>query len=191
MQNKFKREWGAKALALLVVAGYSVAVPQLARPQDSSEGAPAEEEIDPNAIAGFQTREYKIRPKKLWKALLRELEEHGYPPEEVDEKAHIVKTSFVDFEAKDFEGEVVGPPPTLGPNQHILMMKKTQMGKVSLEVRLAKSKAGTEMQVRARILVAGMDRRKRLRVLIDRRSSGIIEADFIERLETALGVEPL
>ena len=47
------------------------------------------------------------------------------------------------------------------------------------------------MKVRARILVDGMDRRKMIRVLVDRRSSGIIEADFIERLETTLGIEPI
>ncbi len=86
---------------------------------------------------------------------------------------------------------MVEPPPTIGANRHILTMRKIRMGKVSLEVRVAKSEAGTEMKVRARILVDGMDRRRMIHVLVDRRSSGIIEADFIERLETTLGIEPI
>ena len=193
MQEQFKREWIARALALMVVAGYAVAVPGLARAQDSSEGAstPADEEITPPDIAEFRTLDYKIRPKKLWKAIISELEERGFPPEEVDKKARIVKTSFVDFESKDFGGQVVDPRLSFGPNRHILSKNKIRMGKVSLEIRVAKSDAGTEMKVRARILVDGMDRRKMIRVLVDRRSSGIIEADFIERLETTLGIEPI
>lgn len=193
MQEQFNREWIARALALMVVAGYAVAVPGLARAQDSSEGAstPADEEITPLDIAEFRTLDYKIRPKKLWKAIISKLEERGFPPEEVDEEARIVKTSFVDFESKDFGGQVVEPRSTFGASRHILSMNKIRMGKVSLEIRIAKSDAGTEMKVRARILVDGMDRRKMIRVLVDRRSSGIIEADFIERLETTLGIEPI
>ncbi len=193
MQEQFKREWIARALALMVVAGYAVAVPGLARAQDSSEDAstPADEEITPLDIAEFRTLDYKIRPKKLWKAIISELEERGFPPEEVDKKARIVKTSFVDFESKDFGGQVVEPRLSFGSNRHILSKNKIRMGKVSLEIRVAKSDAGTKMKVRARILVDGMDRRKMIRVLVDRRSSGIIEADFIERLETTLGIEPI
>ncbi|MEE9291464.1 MAG: hypothetical protein V3U83_00905 [Acidobacteriota bacterium] len=193
MQEQFKREWIARTLALMVVAGYAVAVPGLARAQDSSEDAstPADEEITPLDIAEFRTLDYKIRPKKLWKAIISELEERGFPPEEVDKKARIVKTSFVDFESKDFGGQVVEPRLSFGSNRHILSKNKIRMGKVSLEIRVAKSDAGTKMKVRARILVDGMDRRKMIRVLVDRRSSGIIEADFIERLETTLGIEPI
>lgn len=192
MRKKFKRGWIVKALALMVVVvGSVVAVPELARPQGSSEDVSAEEEFDPRVIADFQTRDYRIRPKKLWKALLRELEGRGYSPEEVDEKARIVKTSFVDVEAKDFEGDIVEPAPTFGLNQHILTMKKIRFGKVSIEARVAKIEAGTELKVRARILVDGMDRKKMLRVLTDRRSSGVIESSFIERLEMTLGIEPL
>ena len=193
MHEQFNREWIARALALMVVAGYAVAVPGLARAQASSEGAstPADEEITPLDIAEFRTLDYKIRPKKLWKAIIRELEERGFPPEEVDKKARIVKTSFVDFESKDFGGQVVEPRLSFGSNRHILSKNKIRMGKVSLEIRVAKSDTGTEMKVRARILVDGMDRRKMIRVLVDRRSSGIIEADFIERLETTLGIEPI
>lgn len=192
MRKKFERGWIVKALALMVVVvGSVVAVPELARPQGSSEDVSAEEEFDPRFIADFQIRDYRIRPKKLWKALLRELEGRGYSPEEVDEKARIVKTSFVDVEAKDFEGDIVEPAPTFGLNQHILTMKKIRFGKVSIEARVAKIEAGTELKVRARILVDGMDRKKMLRVLTDRRSSGVIESSFIERLEMTLGIEPL
>lgn len=192
MQKMFGRGWIVRTVAVMaMVTASGVAVPDHARPQDQSQDATPEAEIDPQAIAGFQTRDYKIRPKKLWKALLKELERRGYPPEEVDEEARIVKTSFVDFESKDFEGEVAEPPPTFGPNQHILTMKKIRLGKVSLEARIARSDAGSKLSIRARILVDGMDRRKMLRVLIDRRSNGIIEADFIERLEASLDIEPV
>ncbi|MCZ6695245.1 MAG: hypothetical protein O7A63_01775 [Acidobacteria bacterium] len=192
MRKKPERGWIVKALALtVVVAAHVAAVPEFARPQDSSEGAPAEEGLRPQSIAGFQTRDYRIRPKKLWKALLRKLEERGYPPEDVDKQARIVKTSFVDFEAKDFDGEVGEEFPNFGPNQPIVTMLKPRFGKVSLEVRVAKSDAGAELKVRARILVDGMDRKKMVRVLVDVRSSGIIESDLIERLETTLGIEPI
>ena len=32
---------------------------------------------------------------------------------------------------------------------------------------------------------------RRLRVLVDRRSSGVIESDFFDKLESALGIEPI
>jgi len=42
---------------------------------------------------------------------------------------------------------------------------------------------GAELKMRARILVMGLDRVKQVRVLVDRRSTGVIESDFIHKLE--------
>lgn len=177
------------ALPLLVVLVAGAA--GLARAQDASTDSGAEDELRFDSIAEFQTRVYKIRPKKLWRGLLRVLEEQSFPPEEIDEEERVVKTSFVDFEAKDYPDEVVEPAPTFSPERHILTLKKLRMGKVSMEAGVRKVDGGTELRVRARILVNGMDRKRMAMVLVDRRSSGVIESVLRSRLEEALGIAPI
>jgi hypothetical protein len=159
------------------------AAPQAAV-QDASPGAPLD------AVSSFQVRIYKIRDKKLWKGLLQALQQAGYPPEEVDEKQMRVKTSFVDFKAIDYSEEVGDPPPRLSGSYHILQMNKVKEGKVSLEGAVARGdKGGAVLSLRARILVQGLDQAKRIRVLADRRSSGVIESDFMQVLEDTLHLE--
>jgi hypothetical protein len=153
---------------------------------DSSAG------IHPDAVSSFQVRSYHTSKKKLWKGLLQALQEAGYPPEVVDAKGMRVKTSFVDFTAKDYSEEVADPAPHLGPNYHILQMSKVKLGKVSLEGLVTSGDKGAAvLSLRARILVDGLDQQKRIRVLTDRRSSGVIESDFMSRLEEALHLERL
>ena len=79
----------------------------------------------------------------------------------------------------------------LGGSYHILQMIKVKQGKVSLEGVVTPTRKGTELRLRARILVMGLDRVRRVRLLVDRRSTGVIEADLIHRLETRLGIEHL
>jgi len=139
----------------------------------------------------FLSRIYKIRPGKLWKGLLETLQAEGFPPEEVDDEAKAVKTSFVDFDQNDYQNQVAEPPPHLGGDYHVLQMLKVTLGKVSLESRIAPGKQGTELRLRARILVTGLDRVRRVRVLVDRRSTGVIEAALIHKLEARMGLEHL
>jgi hypothetical protein len=144
----------------------------------------------PDGISSFVVRTYKTREKKLWKGLLQVLQSSGYPPEVVDEKQMRVKTSFVDFKAMDYSEEVGEPPPLVGPNYHILQMNRVKMGKVSLEgVISSADDGGAVLSLRARILVAGLDQVKKIQVLSDRRSSGVIEADFLRVLEDTLHLE--
>jgi hypothetical protein len=162
--------------------------------ESSEKGSAAQsaaQEIPPDAQSSYVVRTYKIRPAKLWKGLLEGFQSEGFPPEEVDQEKRIVKTSFVDFNQDDYQLEVAEPPPVVGGNYHILQMIKVRHGKVSLEGIVTPAKRGTELKVRARILVAGLDRIKRVQVLADRRSSGVIEADFIHKLEARLGLEHL
>jgi hypothetical protein len=153
---------------------------------DSSAG------IHPDAVSSFQVRSYHTSEKKLWKGLLQVLQEAGYPPEVIDPKGMRVKTSFVDFTAKDYSEEVADPAPHLGANYHILQMSKVKLGKVSLEGLVTSGDKGAAvLSLRARILVDGLDQQKRIRVLTDRRSSGVIESDFMSRLEEALHLQRL
>ncbi len=147
--------------------------------------------IHPDAVSSFLVRNYAIKPKKLWKGLLETLRTAGYPPEEVAEDRMSVKTSFVDFDAKDFPGPVGGRPPEFGPDYAILQLVDAGVGKVSLEGIVSREGRGSALSVRARILVHGLDRRRHLRVLTDRRSTGVIETEFLKRLESALGLRPL
>jgi hypothetical protein len=150
----------------------------------------ADEGIHPDAVSSFQVRSYKTSVKKLWKGLLQVLQQAGYPPEEVNEREKRVKTSFVDFKSSDYSEEVGDPPPRVGANYHILQMNKVKEGKVSLEGVVTKGdKGGAVLSLRARILVQGLDQVKRIRVLTDRRSSGVIESDFLQRLEDTLHLE--
>jgi hypothetical protein len=146
--------------------------------------------IHPDAVSSFQVRAYHISEKKLWKGLLQVLQEAGYPPEEVNAKDLRVKTSFVDFTSKDYSEEVAEPAPHIGPNYHILQMNKVKLGKVSLEGLVTSGEHGAAvLSLRARILVDGLDQQNRIRVLADRRSSGVIESDFMGRLEETLHLE--
>lgn len=155
-----------------------------AAPYDGSSNTP------PDGISSFVVRTYKSREKKLWKGLLQVLQSSGYPPEEVDEKQMRVKTSFVDFKAMDYSEEVGEPPPFVGPNYHILQMNRVKMGKVSLEGVITSAEGGgTVLSLRARILVSGLDQVKKIQVLADRRSSGVIESDFLRVLEDTLHLE--
>ncbi|HET8946061.1 MAG TPA: hypothetical protein VFQ07_03695 [Candidatus Polarisedimenticolia bacterium] len=147
-------------------------------------------DIHPDAVSSFQVRAYKTSEKKLWKGLLQVLQEAGYPPEEVDAKGKRVKTSFVDFSSKDYSEEVADAAPRLGGDYHILQMSKVKLGKVSLEGVITGGEHGASvLSLRARILVDGLDQRKRVRLLTDRRSSGVIESDFLRRLEDTLKLE--
>jgi len=163
------------------------APPASPRPAPAPEGEAA---IHPDAVSSFQVRSYKTSEKKLWKGLLQVLQEAGYPPEEVDAKGKRVKTSFVDFQSKDYSEEVADPAPRLGGNYHILQMSKVKLGKVSIEGVVSEGEHGASvLSLRARILVDGLDQGKRVRLLTDRRSSGVIESDFLRRLEDTLKLE--
>jgi hypothetical protein len=173
----------------------NVPVPERPEPSQSTPAPeptppPAQPEIHPDAVSRFVERDYKIRPKKIWKGLLQALKDAGYPPEEVDEGRMHVKTSFVDFQAKDYPDPVADPPPLFGPDYPIMQMTRVRDGKVSLEAILVAEKHETRLSLRARILVQGLDRRQRIHVLTDRRSSGAIEKTFLARLEGALQIEP-
>ena len=153
--------------------------------------ADGQPDIHPEAVSSLISRTYQIRPKKLWTELLRLLEESGYPPEEVDEKERVVKTSFVDFESKDFSEEVGEPQPRLSADYRILQQRRVRAGKLSLEARVTQGDRGAKLLIRARILVDGLDQENRIRALTDRRSSGVIEADFLRLLEDNLKLERL
>lgn len=182
-------------LALQARAQESPAPPP-ASPPPSEAPEPQEPAVDstagihPDAVSSYQVRSYRIGEKKLWKGLLQVLQEAGYPPEVVDAKAKRVKTSFVDFSSKDYSEEVADPAPHLGANYHILQMSKVKLGKVSLEGLVTSGdRGGAVLSLRARILVDGYDQKNRIRLLTDRRSSGVIESDFMLRLEETLHLE--
>jgi hypothetical protein len=161
-------------------------------PAEAAPAAPYDGSVNtpPDGVSSFVVRTYKTREKKLWKGLLQVLQSSGYPPEEVDEKQMRVKTSFVDFKAMDYSEEVGEPPPLVGPNYHILQMNRVKQGKVSLEgVVSSGENGGTVLSLRARILVSGLDQYKKIQVLADRRSSGVIESDFLRVLEDTLHLE--
>jgi hypothetical protein len=166
-----------------------------AEPPTATDSAPPAEEAQPqpspDELGPFLVRTYKIKPKKLWKGLLETLQASGYPPEELVEQEMSVKTSFVDFSQKTYSEEVAEPPPRLGSNYHILQMNRVLQGKVSLEAHVASKERGAELRIRARILVQGLDRQKSIRVLVDRRSVGVIEGEFLIKLQEALGLERL
>jgi hypothetical protein len=190
--------WSAAlSLALTARAQESRAAPPDAPPPSQ---APESQEpsidssagIHPDAVSSFQVRSYHTSEKKLWKGLLQVLQEAGYPPEVIDAKGMRVKTSFVDFTSKDYSEEVADPAPHLGANYHILQMSKIKLGKVSLEGLVTSGDKGAAvLSLRARILVDGLDQQKRIRVLTDRRSSGVIESDFMGRLEETLHLQRL
>jgi hypothetical protein len=165
-------------------------------PSDDSEGGQAASEASPSQVppelqSSYLVRVYEIRPAKLYKGLLEALKAEGYPPEEIDERGRTVKTSFVDFKQGNFELQVAESPPRLSRSYHVLQLIKMKMGKVSLEGVVAPGKGGSVLRIRARILVTGLDRVKRIRVFVDRRSTGVIEADFIHRLEARMRLEHL
>ncbi len=145
--------------------------------------------IHPDAVSSFLTRLYTMKPKKLWKGLLETLQASGYPPEEVDETHRTVKTSFVDFQQKDYPEDVGEEAPEFGPSYRILQLRHVVEGKVSLEVIVAPGERGSALSIRARVLVHGLDRARRIPVLTDRRSSGVIEKEFLKKLESRLGLE--
>src|SRR5437879_5278328 len=153
------------------------------------EGPPSQ--VPPQVESPFLSRVYKIRPGKLWKGLLESLQSAGFPPEEVDDEGRIVKTSFVEFSQDDYQNQVAEPPLQIGGDYHILQMIKVKQGKVSLEGRIVPGPQGTELRMRARILVMGLDRVHRVRVLVDRRSTGVSEAGMIRKLKAREGLENL
>jgi hypothetical protein len=159
-------------------------------PPAPDDTASADPKTPPDAVSSFQVRVYTAKTKKLWKDLVQALEQAGYPPEEIDDRGRRVRTSFVDFKAADYSEAVADPPPRLGPNYHVLQMNVVRQGKVSLEGIVTKGEGGgAVLSLRARILVDGLDQVKKIRVLADRRSSGVIESDFMRRLEDQFGLE--
>jgi len=165
-------------------------VPPPPPPAELATPSSADQAIHPDAVSSFQVRAYTLGAKRLWNGLLQVLEQSGYPPEEIEEKGRRVKTSFVDFNSRDYSEAVADPPPRLGPGYHILQMNVVKQGKVSLEGIVTKGEdGGSVLSLRARILVDGLDQVKRIRVLADRRSSGVIESDFMRRLEDQLALE--
>ena len=162
---------------------------------EAAEAAPTPDgsasQVPPELRSEYLVRTYKVRPAKLWKGLLESLATEGFPPEEVDEEKRVVKTSFSDFKQDDYLLQVAEAPFPIGGDYHIVQLIKIRLGKVSLEGVVLPADAGAELRVRARILVMGLDRVKRVRVLVDRRSTGVIESDFIHKLEAHLSLERL
>lgn len=186
--------WGAIGVLLLASAG-GVATAQVSREVEPP-GLPAGDaepgaDIHPDAVSSFVTRTYKTGPKDLWKGVLDLLVESGYPPEEVDKKERVVKTEFIDFKATDYSEEVGEAQPRVSDDYTILQMRRVKVGKVSLEIRVSRGERGTDLAIRARILVQGLDRKEGILMLTDRRSSGVIEADFLVVLEERLELERL
>jgi hypothetical protein len=193
------KRWTPPCLAL--VAGMALALAPVSaqdeKPMTPPAGAPSGESTSPDATAGihpdavssFQVRTYHIRGKKLWEGLLRVLGESGYPPEEIDEKGMRVKTSFVDFQARDYSEAVAEAAPRISATYRILQMNQVREGKVSLEGIVSKGEGGAVLSLRARILVQGLDQAKRIKIMVDRRSSGVIESDFLRKLEDTLELE--
>ncbi len=70
-------------------------------------------------------------------------------------------------------------------------MRRVKVGKLSIEARVRQGDRGTDLMIRARILVQGLDQTERILILTDRRSSGVIEADFLRLLEDDLKLERL
>jgi hypothetical protein len=186
--------WGAIGCLLLAWAG-GIAAAQISRvgeePEIPASDAEPGPDIHPDAVSSFVTRTYKIGSKELWKGLLRILEKSGYPPEEVDEKEKVVKTSFIDFKSTDYSEEVGGAQPRISGDYTILQMRRVKVGKVSLEVKVSQGERGADVAIRARILVQGLDRKESILVLTDRRSSGVVEADFLRILEKRLELKRL
>jgi len=147
--------------------------------------------IHPDAVSPFLKRTYSTKPKKLWKALLEELPAAGYPPEEVEQDRRTVRTAFVDFDQANYVQPVADLPPRFGGGYTILQMLKVKSGKASIEAIVAPIEGGAELKLRARLLVQGLDRKRGIRVLTDRRSSGVIEAEFLARLESRQGLKRL
>jgi hypothetical protein len=178
-------------IAAFALTRMGTAVAQVAPvPPPPGSEAPAAPGIHPEAVSSFVVRAYTLGSKKLWKGLIQALEKAGYPPEVVDEKKHRVTTSFVDFKAGDYSEAVADPPPRLGAGYHILQMNEIKQGKVSLECIITKGEGGgAVLSLRARLLVEGLDEVKRIRILTDRRSSGVIESDFMRQLEDDLALE--
>jgi hypothetical protein len=178
------------ALLILFPAPAAAQDAPIPTPPATAETAPPPDAgIHPDAVSSFQVRAYQISPKKLFRGLLDVLGQAGYPPEEIDEKSRKVKTSFVDFNARDYTEAVADPAPRLGATYHIMQMNVIKMGKVSLEGIVTKGEGGDAvLSLRARLLVDGLDQPTRVRVLTDRRSSGVIESDFMRRLEDTLGL---
>lgn len=193
--HNFRAAAPGLAVAVLLVAWLPLRAAEEPPPSDEAPPAAVPETdqenpgVAPEVQSPFQTRTYRARPKKLWKDLLEQLEAAGFPPEEVDDDRFTVRTSFVDFKQDDYSEAVADRPPYLSPRYPILQMVKVREGKVSLEAIIARKGRASELKLRARILVQGVDRRQGIRVLTDRRSSGVIESDFLLKLETALGLE--
>jgi hypothetical protein len=148
-------------------------------------------QIHPDAVSSFLTRAYPTRPDRLWKGLMDTLRAVGYPPEEVDEAHRKVKTSFVDVKGDDFPEPIGDRPPEFGPTYTILQLPRVTEGKLSLEAIVAPEGKGAAISLRARLLVPGLDRKRRVRVLTDRRSSGVVEEEFLKKLELALKIKPI
>jgi hypothetical protein len=156
--------------------------------QPDADTAADAEAIHPDAVSPFLRRGYAMKPKRLWKALLEELPAAGFPPEETDEDRRTVKTAFVDFDQDQHTHPVADMPPRFGGGYTILQMVKVKTGKVSIEAIVTPIDGGAELKLRARLLVQGLDRKRGIRVLTDRRSSGVIEAGFLARLEEKQGL---
>ncbi|HET6277182.1 MAG TPA: hypothetical protein VFG08_00205 [Candidatus Polarisedimenticolia bacterium] len=186
--------WGTTVVLLLTWAVAMVVAQE--SPDIDEPGLPAGEsepgqDIHPDAVSRFVTRTYKTSPKALWNGLLSLLEESGYPVEEVDGKEMVVKTRFIDFKSTDYSEEVGEAQPRVSDDYTILQMRRVKVGKVSLEAAVSRSERGTDINIRARILVQGLDRKQNVLLLTDRRSSGVIEADFLRLLEDRLELERL
>ena len=174
----------------------------LAQSQDESAPAPpaggegaaggiyAGEDVPPELMSRFAARAYDVRAKKVWEGLLDVLQAAGFPPEIVDKKQRTVRTSYAEFKSDDYSKNPVDPPPPFTSRWNIMTMKDIREGKAAIEALVSREKIGTVVRLRARILVQGLDKRRRLRLLTDRRSSGAIEADLFKKLDAALGLPP-
>jgi hypothetical protein len=195
--------WLAAAPAWTQDAPGAEAAPETPSDAPAAEDAPAErlpdedtppppDGVHPATVSPVRARAYAIKPKKLWAGLLATLREAGYVTEEIDEAKRSLRTEFREFKDSEYSEEVAERPPFLGRGYHILQTNRVKQGRASIEASIEPRRGGgSDLRLRARILVQGLDRRRSVRVMTDRRSSGVIEDDLFGRVEQRLGLERL
>ncbi len=132
-------------------------------------------------------RVFEARREKVWKALLRLLEESGDRVLEEDRDAGSIKTVLRSFDAMKDPSfwNVATTPPIATKEWPIWQPPHLSQGRYSLEILVD---PGEPTRVSVRAYIEGQARHliKQAKFWAERHSNGTIEGSFLDRLERAL-----
>ena len=130
-------------------------------------------------------RSYERRMPRVWKEVVRAVQEAGIEIEIADEASGYLKTKLMSFDGKRFR-DVATPPPPLTRERPIRQWVHLNRGQFSVEIAVRKGPEGTIVAVQPYVEEAAGEITTGRKLWVERYSNGTIERYFLDLFDKGL-----